>query len=113
MAHRLASSEKTNTAAAEKAEARLVPILRSVENAMLATDAADLLAQVPAPVRFVTLSEDTLTPNAYLTRVCEERDGFELVVVQGERGLSYARPAEAVRAIDPGGRRGHRAGRAS
>ena len=46
MAHRLASSEKAS-AAAEQAEARLVPILRSVENAMLATDAAELLRRCP------------------------------------------------------------------
>jgi pimeloyl-ACP methyl ester carboxylesterase len=100
MARRLASSEKAN-AAAEKAEARLVPILRSAENTMLATDAADLLAQVPPPVRFVTLSQDALAPNAYLAHVCETRDGFELLTLSGERGLTYARPADAVRAIDP------------
>ena len=58
MAQRLASSEKAS-AAAEKAEARLVPILRSVENTMLATDAAELLAQVPAPVRFVVACRKT------------------------------------------------------
>ena len=60
--------------AAEKAEARLVPILRSAENTMLGTDAAELLAQVPAPVRFVVPSDDSLTPTAYLARVCAERE---------------------------------------
>ncbi len=101
MAHRLAGSEKLRGAAAERAEARLVPILRSVEHTMLATDATDLLAQVPAPVRFITPSEDALAPSAYLARVCEERDGFEFVAVPGDRGLPFTHPAEAVRAIDP------------
>ena len=71
-----------------------------------------LLAQVPAPVRFVAPSDDPLTPAAYLARVCAERDGFELV-----SGPGRARPA--LRAPCRGGprhrsrrRRGHRARRA-
>ena len=101
MAHWLASSEKKSTARAERAEARLVPILRSVENTMLATDPVDLLAQVPAPARFIVPSDDVLTPAAYLARVCEKREGFEFVAVAGARGLPFTHPAEAVRAIDP------------
>ncbi len=101
MAQRLAGSEKTGSAAAQRAEARLVPILRTVENTMLGTDTAELLAQVPAPVRFVALTDDAITPNDYLSRACEEREGFSCVTVEGERGLVYERPAEAVRAIDP------------
>jgi len=102
MAQRLASAEKLSTSRAEQAEARLVPALRSVENTMLAVDAEDLLAQVPAPVRFVAPSGDALTPTAYLSRVSDARDGFELVTVEGERGVTYTSPAEGVRAIDPG-----------
>jgi len=101
MANRLASTEKTTTSRAEQAEARLVPVLRSVENTMLGTDPGALLAQVPAPVRFIAPSGDTLTPTTYLTQVCAEREGFELVVVEGDRGVAFARPAVAVRAIDP------------
>jgi len=68
---------------------------------MLATDVAELLAQVPEPVRFVSPSDDALTPTAYLARACEEREGFELSIVPGKRGLPYAFPVEAVRAIAP------------
>jgi len=101
MAHRLSSTERANSGGAEQAEARLIPVLRSVENAMLGTDAPALLAQVPAPVRFVAPSQDALMPIDYLTRVCADRDGFELAVIDGDRGIVFARPAEAVRAIDP------------
>jgi len=100
-ARRLASAENTNAGLAERAEAKLVPVLRSLENAMIATDSAALLAQVPEPVRFIAPSLDALTPTDYLARVCAAREEFELVVVEGDRGLPYARPAEAVRAIDP------------
>ena len=68
---------------------------------MLATDAAALLAQVPAPVTFVVPTEDSLTPEAYLARVCAERPGFELLRVPGDRDLPFASPAEVIRAIDP------------
>jgi pimeloyl-ACP methyl ester carboxylesterase/uncharacterized membrane protein HdeD (DUF308 family) len=101
MAHRLADEERTGSARVDKAEARIVPILRSVDNAMLATGADDLLAQVRAPSTFVAPSDDTLTPTDFLERVAHDRDGFELRVVPGERGLPYAHPAEAVRAIAP------------
>jgi len=101
MARRLAASERTRTGASEMIEARLVPILRSAENAVLATDSAGLLAQVPAPVRFVAPLGDALTPAAFLARVCAEREGFELLTVPGDRGVSYADPAQAVRAIAP------------
>jgi pimeloyl-ACP methyl ester carboxylesterase/uncharacterized membrane protein HdeD (DUF308 family) len=98
---RLANSERSSAAGAEQAEQLLVPILRSVENTMLGTDSAELLAQVPAPARFIAPSEDGLTPAAYLAHVCEEREGFELVTIAGKRGFPYTRPGEAVRAIDP------------
>jgi len=101
MAQRLASTEKMSTSRAEQAEARLVPLLRSVENTMLGIDAEDLLAQVPSPVRFIAPALDALTPTAYLSRVSDARDGFELVTIEGERGVTYARTAEGVRAIDP------------
>ena len=68
---------------------------------MLATDAVALLAQVPAPVRFVVPAEDSLTPTAFLARVCAEREGFEIDPGPGGRGLPYTAPAEAVRAISP------------
>ncbi len=101
VAKRLAAGEKVSGAGLDQAEARLVPILRSVESVMLGTDAAELLRQVPAPARFVNPASDSLTPSAYLERVCTEREGFECVQVEGERGLPYTAPAEAVRAIDP------------
>jgi len=101
MARRLEDAERAGTAGSEQVEARLVPILRSVENTMLAPDSDRLLAQVPAPARFIAPSDDPLTPASFLERVCAGRDGFEFITVQGERGLPYARPAEAVRAITP------------
>jgi len=101
MARRLAGNDKISSGRAEQAEARLVPVLRSVENAMLATDAAELLAQVPAPVRFVAPADDAVVPTEYLARVCKSREGFEQFIVAGDRGLPYTHPAEAIRAIDP------------
>ncbi len=101
VARKLAKDERAKTSAAEKAEAQLVPIIRSIENGVLASDTDELLSQVPAPTRFIVPTEDTLTPAAFLSDVCAERDGFELVRVRGGRGLAYSDPGEAVRAIDP------------
>lgn len=101
MAHRLADTHSASGISAEKVEARLVPILRSAEQVMLAPGADELLAQVPAPARFVVPANDPLTPSAFLERVCAERDGFEFVRVEGERGLPYDNPVEAVRGITP------------
>ncbi len=101
VALKLAKDERKKTAAAEKAEARLIPIVRTVENGVLAIDPIALLAQVPPPVRFVVPEEDTLTPATFLSGICAERDGFEIARVPGDRGLPYSAPAEAVRAISP------------
>lgn len=99
---RLASDERAGTTTSEQAEARLVPIVRSIENGALATDAAELLAQVPAPTVFVIPSDDTMPPVSFLTGVSEKREGFSVIEVPGGPGLPYMSPAEAVRAIDPG-----------
>jgi len=101
VAQKLAKDERKRTPAAEKAEARLVPIVRTIENGVLALDPAALLAQVPAPVRFVVPAADALTPAAFLSAVCAEREGFQIERVPGGRGLPYDAPAEAVRAISP------------
>lgn len=101
MAQSLATAQQAGGAGSEEAERRLVPILRSVENTVLATDTAELLAHVPAPVRFVAPTDDALTPTAFLARVCLERDGFELIAVEGERGSPYTNPGSAVSAISP------------
>ncbi len=101
MALRLADAERTGSARSEQIEARLVPLMRSVENAVLAVDAEQLLGQVPAPVRFVSPAEDALTPTRYLAEYCRGRDGFEASVVPGERGLPYVSPSAAVRGILP------------
>jgi uncharacterized membrane protein HdeD (DUF308 family) len=52
-------------------------------------------------VRFVVPSEDSITPEGFLRRTSDERDGFEVVVASGGRDLPFSSPAEAVRAIDP------------
>jgi len=101
VANRLAADVRKRTSAAEKAERRLIPIVRTINNAVLTIDADELLAQVPAPVLFVVPSEDTLTPTNFLSRVCVERDGFEISLVAGPRGLPLASPVEAMRAISP------------
>ncbi len=101
MAQRLASTERARTPSTEKAEELLVPIVRTMENAVLVTDAVQLMATVPAPVLFVVPSEDSLTPAAFLDRVSAEREGFEITRVTGDRWLPFTRPVEAVRAISP------------
>jgi len=101
LAHRIGEDRHITGRAAEIAEQRLVPIVRTLENGVLATDSVELLAQVPAPVRFVLAAGDTLTPRAFLSAASERRDGFEVLVVEGGRGLPAERPLEAVRAIDP------------
>jgi len=101
MAHTLADSARAGAAGSEQLEARLVPIMRSAENTMLAGDAEELIAQVPPPARFVVPADDALTPSAYLARLCDEREGFEFVTVPGGRGVFYAEPVQAVRAIIP------------
>jgi len=102
MARRLADSGRgTGRAPSEELEARLIPVLRSAENAVLAPGADELLTQVPAPVRFVAPTDDPLMPAAYLARMCEQREGFSLLTVKGDHALPYLEPGEAVRAIDP------------
>lgn len=100
-ARRMASDARKSTSASEKAEELLTPILRTIDNAVLATDSADLLAQVPAPVLFVVPARDALTPEAFLARVCADREGLEIARVDGDRGLPFVSPVEAVRAISP------------
>lgn len=97
----LATRVASGGADAGEAEARLTAIVRSVENTMLATDAAELLAQVPTPARFVSPEGDTLTPADYLARVSNEREGFEAVRIPGERGVFYREPRVAIGAICP------------
>ncbi len=101
VAHRLASAASGSLVSGERLEAQIVPIARSLENAVLGTDAAHLLASVPAPVRIIVPAEDALTPQRFLGEVAASREGLELQVVPGGRGLPYANPASAVRAIDP------------
>ncbi len=100
-AEKLAEVQRTKGGGSAQVEARLVPVLRSFENATLPTDADALLGQVTSPVRFVVPRDDKLVPVDYLGRVCDRREGFELDVVDGSRGLPFDRPAEAVRAIAP------------
>ena len=100
MARRLANGERTGTVS-EKAEPRLVAILRSAENTMLGTDAGELLEQVPPPVRFIAPTDDSLTAADYFSSVSAQREGFEFVAAPGGRGLPYSQPAEAVRGITP------------
>jgi uncharacterized membrane protein HdeD (DUF308 family) len=102
MTQRLADAARARGGAAETVEARLIPALRTSENAVLGIDADALLRHVGPPVRFVAPSQDPMVPRAWLARVCGQRDGFELLEVPGERDLPFALPVEAVRAIAPG-----------
>jgi pimeloyl-ACP methyl ester carboxylesterase/uncharacterized membrane protein HdeD (DUF308 family) len=99
---RYATDEPASSMAAEKVEARIVPPVRSLDYAILGTDAGELLAKVPAPVEFVIPMNDALTPVDYLKSVASGRAGFSVVTPQGERDLPLAKPAQAVRAIQPG-----------
>ncbi|TLM98404.1 MAG: alpha/beta fold hydrolase, partial [Actinobacteria bacterium] len=101
MLQKLADTHRSRSKSPEAIEARVVPLLRSADNAMLATDSAALLAHVEAPVLFVSPSDDDLTAAGYLARVAAEHDGWEAVTVPGARGLQYRDPVAAVRAIAP------------
>jgi pimeloyl-ACP methyl ester carboxylesterase/uncharacterized membrane protein HdeD (DUF308 family) len=101
MVRRQSEAASKSGAPAEQIEARLTPLVRSLENTMLAPGADELLARVPAPARFVIPSEDPLTPAAFIARVWEEHDGFELMFLDGERGLPYLDPAAAIQGITP------------
>lgn len=101
-AQRLTDAERTKPSQAEQAEARLVAMLRSVDNAVLGIDVEALLGQIEAPVRIVVPRDDTLTPARYLEQWARESENFEFVSVPGERGLPYQDAAAAVSTIVPG-----------
>lgn len=100
-ARKLARDARAGVGASEKAEQRLVPILRTVDNAVLATDPLALLSELRPPVRIVIPSEDRTTPQAFLASTLAGRPGFDIETVDGPRGLPFASPVEAVRGIDP------------
>jgi pimeloyl-ACP methyl ester carboxylesterase/uncharacterized membrane protein HdeD (DUF308 family) len=98
---RYATDERASSMSAEKVEARIVPPIRSLDYAIIGTDADALLSDVPAPVHFVVPGGDVLTPVGYLKRVAEAREGFDVATPEGSRELPLAEPAAAVREIEP------------
>lgn len=97
----LARDERARMVAAERTEGRLIPLLRSLEYAVLAIDAERLMNRVEAPVRIVAPKSDTILSLEYLESVCARREQCELLTPEGGPGLPASDPAAAVRAIDP------------
>jgi len=89
----MARDERSRQFASEGMEAEVLPRLRSLD-AILATDATDLLAKVPVPVRFVLPTDDQWTPGTWLTElVSHEPRRFAVDRPSGGPGLPYRDPA--------------------
>lgn len=96
----LARDERAQTVSSERLERRVVPSLRSTD-AVLATNAYDLLARVSCRVRFVAPADDDIAPRTWLRALADTSERFTLVEPVGGRDLPFEVPAEAVSGIDP------------
>lgn len=96
----LARDERAQTVSSERLERRVVPSLRSTD-AVLATNAYDLLSRVQCPVRFVVPRDDEITPRTWLRALADTGERYTLVEPVGGRDLPFEVPAEAVTGVDP------------
>ncbi len=87
--------------AADRLEERSVPLVRSLDNAILDTDSDALLSRIHVPVRIVIGTDEVNAPTEYLQRKAAEKDDFEVVVAEGSVTLAMSDAVAAVDLVDP------------
>ena len=87
---------------AEHAEDRVVPTLRTLDNAVLPADAGEILARVRAPVTAVLPTGDSALDREYLQGVFGKHEGARVLEPDDDRWLPIDDPAAAVLLLDPG-----------
>lgn len=97
----LARDERSQRLATERIEAEVVPTLRTID-AVLATDAAALLARQASPVRIVVSTRDPLTPRDWLVAQAPAHPGVEVLEVDADAWFAHRDPAAAAAAIAGG-----------
>lgn len=89
----MATDERTQQFAGERLEAEILPRLRSLD-AIMATDAAELLGRVAVPVRLVLPTDDPWTPATWLGELAGQApEKFEVDRPRGGHGLPYLDPS--------------------
>ncbi len=87
--------------AAEHAETTLIPLVRTIDNGVLGTDPATVMAEQRRPVTFVVPTEDAATPVGYLERLATCTDEARLLRPDGSRWLPIDNPAATVLLLAP------------
>ena len=88
-------------AAVERSEERIVPLLRTSFNAVMATDPDALLSRIVTPTVIVMPDADDRVPRAYLTRLAAVSESVQILEPKGVRWMPLDDPAGAVLLLDP------------
>lgn len=98
---RAMASDVRSRAAVEKSEERVVPLLRTSHNAVMATDSAALLARVGTPTVIVMPDGDARAPRVYLKSLAADSSAMRILEPVGDRWMALDDPAATVLVIDP------------
>ena len=88
-------------AAAENAEEVVIPVMRTITNAVIAQNNSELVAAVHCPVTLVAPLANDLSQGTYLEGLTADRPGASIETPPGTSELPLTDPATTVLLIDP------------
>jgi pimeloyl-ACP methyl ester carboxylesterase/uncharacterized membrane protein HdeD (DUF308 family) len=89
-------------AAAENSESIFVPILRSLDNAVLAEDSCKLVSAAKCPITIVAPQSDGIADAAYYRSLVADRPDVHVETPAGGNTMPIDQPSAAVLLIEPG-----------
>ena len=89
-------------AAAENAEEIVVPVMRTIDNAILGQDNRRLITGPTCPVTIVIADTDPMTDPEYLAGLARGRDSVRIEKMAGPRQLPIDDPSAVVLLLEPG-----------
>ena len=89
-------------AAAENSESVFVPIIRSLENTVLAEDNRKLVSAAKRPITLVAPLDDGLANTEYYRLLADDRTDVLVATPAGDNSMPLDDPAAAVLLIEPG-----------
>jgi uncharacterized membrane protein HdeD (DUF308 family) len=95
------AGDRRSRVAADRAEDRILPLMRSVENAVIPTNAQKVIELEPLPFTLVLPSEDRKEPCSYLAQLADKSQFGKTLVPPGTRMLPLEDPGAAVLLLDP------------
>jgi len=98
---RAMAGDVRSRAAVERSEERIVPLLRTGLNAVLAADPEQLLASVSMPTVIVMPDADDRVPRSYLKRLLADSRVLHVLEPKGVRWMPLEDPSGTVLLIDP------------